>query len=178
MHRIKTPHRPAPSRVPSRVPGRPNVQLGLDWEASGWAGLVAGIVFLGLQTMLGALLGGGNADAIHSIASIALGESVETAGRSFPVIVYLAAAAVHVPLSLIYARALAALIDGMKMGRAVVCGTLFGAALYGVNYYVFSRLFPLFASARGPAAVVSHLVFGALAAAIYTSLARRRDAFR
>jgi len=152
---------------------------GLDWAASGWAGLGAGGAFILLQTFLGALFGGGDkTDAVRRIASIALGGAVMPAGEPFTVIVFLAAAAVHIPLSLIYARVLAAMIDGMRPARAVASGALFGAALYVVNYYVFSGVFPWFVTARGPEALVSHLAFGALAAAIYTRLARRPNEAR
>ena len=174
MYHPKTLQRP-----PARRTGRPFVSSGLDWAASGWAGLAAGAAFILIQTFLGALFGGGSStDAVRRIASLALGSSVMPAGENFTVLVFLAAAAVHIPLSLIYARVLAALIDGMSMGRSLAAGLAFGLGLYFVNYYVFSGLFPWFVTARGPAALVAHAAFGLLAAGIYTRLARRPDEAR
>ena len=174
MYRPKTLQRP-----PARQTRAPIVNPDLDWAASGWAGLAAGAAFILLQTFMGALFGGGNStDAVRRIASVALGGSVMPPGEPFTVIVFLAAAAVHIPLSLIYARVLAAMIDGMKPAPAMSAGALFGAALYVVNYYVFSGLFPWFVTARGPEALVAHLAFGTLAAAIYTRLARRPNEAR
>jgi hypothetical protein len=174
MHRPKTLQRP-----PARAPRAPEIRPGLDWAASGWAGLAAGAAFVLFQTFLGALLGGGDkTDAVRRIASIALGGAVMPPGEPFTVIVFLAAAAVHIPLSLIYARVLAAMIDGMRPARALGVGALFGAGLYLLNYHVFSGIFPWFVSARGAPALLSHLVFGLLAAGIYTRLARRPDEAR
>ena len=116
MHHPKTLQRPAVRR-----PSEPRVEAGLDWEASGWAGLAAGAAFILIQTFLGALFGGGGrTDAVRRLASIALGQSVMPSAEPFTAIVFLAAAAVHIPLSLIYARALAALIDGMKTARGII----------------------------------------------------------
>jgi len=174
MYRPKKLQRP-----PASSPHAPIVEPGLDWAASGWAGLAAGAVFVLIQTFLGVLLGGGGmTDGVRRIASIALGESVMPAGAAFSVIVFLAAAGVHIPLSLIYARVLAAMIDGMRPARALTVGAVFGAGLYLLNYHVFSRIFPWFVSARGPAALLSHLAFGLFAAGIYTRLARRPGTFR
>ncbi len=174
MYHVKTLPKP-----PARNPVVPSVKLGLDWEAGGWAGLGAGAVFIALQTFLGAALGGGgNTDAVRRIASVALGDSVVPATAPFSALVFFAAAAVHIPLSLIYARILAAMIDGMSLAKASVAGALFGGALYFVNYYALSGLFPWFAAARGAAAIVSHLAFGVMAASIYVQLARGRGEFR
>ena len=168
MQRPKTLQRPD-ARHKSAPP-----EPGLDWSASGWAGLAAGAAFILIQTFAGALFGGGGpGDAVRRIASVALGASVVPAGEPFTAIMFLAAAAVHIPLSLIYARVLGAIIDGLRPGLAVGAGALFGLVLYFANYYVFSGMFPWFVSARGPAALVSHLAFGMLAAGIYARLARR-----
>lgn len=164
MHQVKTLRRP-----PSRLSRVPFIKPGLDWEASGWAGLAGGAAFLLLEIVVG----GGAGPALRRIASVALGESVVPLTAPFSAIVILAAAAVHIPLSLIYARILAALIDGMPRGRALGAGALFGAVLYAVNYYALSGLFPWFALARGWSSLASHLVFGVLAAAVYNRLTRR-----
>jgi hypothetical protein len=146
---------------------------GLDWGASGWAGLAAGAAFILVQTFSGLVFGSGGSDeAVRRLASVALGEIALSAGAPLTPLVFFAAAAVHIPLSLIYARVLAAMIHGAGPVRALAAGALFGAALYYVNYHVISEIFPWFVSAQGPAALVSHLVFGLLAAGIYERLTR------
>ena len=173
MHHPRTLRRPTVHRAPVPRPPAPVLPPGLDWGASGWAGLVAGAAFILLQTFAGTVFGGGGkTEAVRRLASVALGESVLAGGEQYTAIVFLAAAAVHIPLSLIYARVLAAIIHGMPMARALGVGALFGAGLYFLNYHVISGIFPWFVSARGAAALIAHLAFGLLAAGIYTGLTR------
>jgi hypothetical protein len=174
MFHSKTLQRPPVRRA--RAPAR---ETGLDWEASGWAGLAGGAAFVLIQTFAGAVFGGGGrTEAVRRLASLALGGSVMTADVPFTALVYLAAAAVHIPLSLIYARVLAAMIDGLDMARSLAAGAAFGAGLYFVNYHVFSSVFPWFVAARGEAAVIAHLAFGLIAAGVYAGLTRRRNVLR
>ncbi|MCM2303917.1 MAG: sodium:proline symporter [Elusimicrobia bacterium] len=175
MPHLKTLRRPNLPRV-QRPPGPVDGENGLDWGAAGWAGLAAGAAFVLVQTFSGLVFGGGGSEeAVRRLASVALGEIALAAGTPLTPLVFFAAAAVHIPLSLIYARVLAAMIHGMGPARSLAAGALFGAALYYVNYHVISEVFPWFVSARGPAALVSHLVFGLLAAGIYERLTRPAD---
>ncbi len=160
------------ARPPAKSPRAPVVKEGLDWEAAGWAGIVAGGVFVALQ----ALLGGGGSAAARELASVALGRAAVSAPLS--AIVVLAAIAVHLPLSLIYARLLAAFIDGMAYSRSVPAGVAFGGVLYLLNYHAIASFFPWLAVTPGPAAVAAHLAFGGVAAAVYTRTARRKGEWR
>ncbi len=170
MHHPKTLRRPPAPRLTE-----PIVEGGMDWGAAGWAGLAAGAAFVLLQTFSGLVFGGGgSSEAVRRLASVALGESVMTGETPFTGLVFFAAAIVHIPLSLIYARVLAAIIHKLDMARALGVGAVFGASLYFVNYYAVSDFFPWFVSARGPEALISHLVFGLLAAGIYKRLTRRQ----
>lgn len=170
MPHVKTIQRPH-VRLP---PPRP-VDSGLDWGASGWAGLAAGAAFILLQMMIAAGFGGeGRADPVRLLASIALGESV-VKGEAPASIVFLAAAAVHLQLSMIYARVLAGMIHRRTRSRALVIGGLFGLGLYFLNYYAFAALFPWFTTARGPAAIIAHVGFGVIAAWIYKRLTLRAE---
>lgn len=173
MYTAKTLNRP-----PATRPRAPFVQEGLDWEAAGWAGLAAGAVFLALQTILAAAAGGGATVALRQIAAVALGSSVVSPSAPLSTLVVLAAVAVHLPLSLLYARALAALIDGRPTGIALAAGAAFGAAIYGVNYLLIGSRMPWVSAARGWAPFSSHVAFGLVAAAVYSSLARRKSGFR
>jgi len=85
----------------------------------------------------------------------------------------LAALGVHLPLSLIYARILALLTFNLRMGPSLVIGVLFGLAIYLLNFYVFTSLFPWFAGVRSLAAIADHAAFGLATAWVYKSLQGR-----
>lgn len=144
----------------------------LDWAAAGWAGAAAGLAYIVLMAALTPLVVGGSpAAAVRAIAAIALGDSVLPPLSPFTALVFLAAAAVHLPLSLAYARLLAGMVGTWETKQAVAGGIAFGAILYLVNFYLFTdAFFPWFAAERGWATLLSHLAYGALAAYVYKRL--------
>lgn len=141
---------------------------GFDWSASGWAGLAAGGAFIVIQTSFVSMFtGDANTDAIRQIAAIALGEAVLPGKTPFTGLVFLSAMGVHMILSLIYARILAAIVHGMRTGRAIAIGAVFGSLLYAVNFYWFTDYFPWFAVSRGWITLFSHIAYGTIAAGVY-----------
>lgn len=171
FHLVKDVQRRPPQRTKTLLP----VER-IDWAASGWAGIIGGGGFILIQTILMTLFtGGAGGDAVRQIAAIALGgEALAHPATRFTALVFLAAMAVHLPLSLIYARLLAPFVHGRPVGRAVAIGTAFGVALYAVNYYAFTSVFPWFAAGRGWITLVAHASFGALAAGTYVRFTARR----
>ena len=166
LSRPSSPARPSSVQPPAPGPSRG----GFDWAAAGWAGIIAGTAFLLIETALITMFGSvTQTDAIRQIAAISLGQSVLPTS-TFTALVFLAAMAVHLPLSLLYARIVAALVHGRSVPLAIAIGVVFGVALYVVNYYAFTRLFPWFALARGWVTLTSHVAFGILAAGIYAQL--------
>ncbi len=101
------------------------------------------------------------------IGAILLGKGVLPPPADFAAGPFLAAIVVHFSLSVIYAIVLAALIKGFDTGVAILIGLVFGLALYLVNFYVLTAVFPWFAMARTPITVFTHLVFGACGAWAY-----------
>lgn len=161
-------HRPSMARRHDARQDVPPPPASFDWSASGWAGLVAGGAFIVIQTSFTSMfMGDANVDAIRQIAAIALGESVLPGPTKFTALVFMAAMGVHMIMSLIYARILAAIIHGMAAERAMLFGAGFGACLYAINYYAFTNYFPWFAVSRGWITLLSHVVFGVLAAGVY-----------
>ena len=153
----------------------PAAEKDIDWGAAGWAGLVAGLVFILLDSALITMFSGGpNTDAIRQIAAIALGQTTLPQSSSFTALVFMTAMAVHLPLSLLYARILAVLVRGDTALRAAAVGAVFGAFLYAVNYYAFTRIFPWFAAGRNWMTLSAHVVFGIIAAALYVLLTERK----
>jgi hypothetical protein len=155
----------------------PALQRDIDWAAAGWAGFAGGTVFILLETVLISLFTGGpNSDAVRQIAAIALGESALPPSTPFTALVFLAAMAVHLPLSLLYARLLAALVRGQEAAHAAAVGAAFGAVLYVVNFYAFTAILPWFAAARGWMTLLAHVAYGLVAALTYVSLTERKAA--
>jgi hypothetical protein len=146
-----------------------------DWAASGWAGLAGGGALLVWEMALAPLfLGISPAEMVRRVAAIALGESAVRL-TAFTTMVGLTAAIVHLPLSLIYARLLGAIVHRMRARAAVLFGAAFGAALYAVNFYGFTSVFPWFVGLRGWPTLLGHVVFGVVAAATYEGLLNAKD---
>lgn len=174
MSQKTMPHR---AHARPRTTARPTPPEGFDWSASGWAGMIAGGAFIVIQTSFTSLFNGDpSVDAIRQIAAIALGDSVLPGATRFTALVFMAAMGVHLIMSLIYARVLAAIVHGMTAERAILIGAGFGAVLYSANYYLFTNMFPWFAVSRGWITLFSHVAFGVIAAGAYEWLtsARRR----
>jgi hypothetical protein len=72
---------------------------------------------------------------------------------------------------IIYAVILAFLVHRLELVTALLVGGLFGLALYLVNFYGFTAIFPWFAEARNWVSIVSPIVFGLLAAWAYKTMA-------
>jgi uncharacterized membrane protein YagU involved in acid resistance len=151
-----------------------------DWRAALGAGVIAGAVFLVLEMMMVPLfLGGGPWDPPRMIAAIVLGESVlPMPGQAMPSVdarIVVAALFVHFALSVLYALILSAVIARTSSRAALAVGAAFGLALYIINFYGFTALFPWFAMARNWVSIVAHAVFGLAAAWMYEVIARRDE---
>lgn len=139
------------------------------------AGVVAGLVFAALEMALSAMaLGQPFWAPLHMIAAIVLGTDVLPAPPAPDFGVAAVAVAVHMALSLVYAALLGAIVLRARPVAAWWIGLLFGLALYVVNFYGFSAMFPWFAQARGTVALVSHAVFGLVLGLVYRVLDKRR----
>jgi hypothetical protein len=73
----------------------------------------------------------------------------------------------HFSLALLYALALACVVAEAAPQHALLIGLAFGAALYFVNFYGFTALFPWFAPHRTIDTLLVHMVFGAIIATGY-----------
>lgn len=75
--------------------------------------------------------------------------------------VLLVATVIHFVLSIAYALVPAALVGRLNAVTATLGGAAYGLAIYAINMYGFTLLFPWFAVARDWVTLVTHLVFGA-----------------
>jgi len=121
----------------------------LHWIAALGAGTAAAIISTVAQILLWATL----TDALPGVATV-----------------------VHFGLSIVYAMVLAAIIAARSTRSSLIVGGLFGLALYAINLYGFTAVFPWFTVARGGITLAAHLVFGLSASATYGWLRSRQVA--
>lgn len=148
----------------------------LDLRAAVWAGIAAGVVFMALEMALVALLMGDSPWAPpRMIAAIGMGEGVLPPPATFDAVIVAVAMAIHFALAIVLAIILGRGISrfGLSLVRSIVVGTIFGLAVYYVNFYGFTALFPWFAMARGTIGIVAHAVFGAVAGGVYQTIESR-----
>lgn len=157
----------------SEIRSRP--ALSIYWKAAIWAGLIAGAVFMMLEMALIALIGESPWAPPRMMAAIVLGEGVLPPPATFDPMIFMTAMAVHMALSLVLAFVLAVGLGLVRrgLGVALLIGAAYGLAVYVVNFYGFTQLFPWFAMARNLITIGSHAVFGVVAAWIYVKLARQ-----
>lgn len=158
--------RPQIRTAPARPPGA------VDWGAAGWAGFAAGLLVMALELAVAALTG---AQWMPSrlIAAVVLGDGVMTPPAEYRAVIFAAAFAVHMTLSLFFARLMALIFHRQRLSFAVEEGLMFGAALYALNFHVLSLLFPFVATGRGLTTLAFHLVFGACVPLFYREFTRR-----
>ena len=160
----------------SRVPAVSYVETGRTphWMAAVWSGLIGGLVFLVLEMIMVPLFLGVSPWApVRMIGAILLGSEVLPPPATFDLGIFLAAAVVHFVLAIAYGLILASLVFRFTLGTSLGIGLLFGAALYLINFFVFTGAFPWFAEARNWVSLFAHLVFGLTAAWVYKGLAHR-----
>lgn len=103
-------------------------------------------------------------------AAVVMGPAALAA--SVGAVVVLVATLVHFGLSLLYGLALGGIIELAPRRAALTVGAAFGIALFAINMYGFTALFPWFAATRDPITAAAHVVFGISAAATYRAVRR------
>jgi len=150
----------------------------MDVRAAIYAGVAAGIVSTIAQIALWAVF----SDALPAIllrdarlaAAIVMGRIVLPPPATFEWQVMVVATLVHLALSTIYGLMLSWLIRRLTTPISAIAGAAFGLALYAVNMYGFTVVFPWFEATRDPITAASHVVFGMTAALVYKMLTRRK----
>ncbi|TCG04705.1 hypothetical protein BZM27_38915 [Paraburkholderia steynii] len=151
-----------------------------DWRAAAISGCIAGVVFLLLELFAMSILRQSPWGAPRMIVAIALSRDVLSLSATFGFGIILAGLIVHFVLSVIFVLVLAVIAALFSLdsstGTASLAGAAFGVALYLVNFYGMSHLFPWLADARSWASFVSHIVFGLVAADTYLWLETKEEA--
>lgn len=141
------------------------------WFSVVLAGVAAGVLSTLIQVLLWVIF----TDSFPAIlyrdarltAAILLGQSVLPPPASFNLGVVLVATLLHFSLSIIYVASMAFIAAFLKTVPNIWVGVSFGVALYVVNLYGFTEVFPWFAQTRGWITLIAHGVFGVVAILVY-----------
>jgi hypothetical protein len=149
----------------------------VEWHAAIAAGMAAGILATVVQVSLWFIL----TDALPEIfyrdarlaAAIVMGPgALSPAGARAPVL--LVATLLHFALSIVYGVIVSWLATRLGARASLLAGAAFGVALYALNMYGFTAIFPWFAASRDGITLAAHIAFGIVAAGAYRVAARRR----
>lgn len=155
-----------------------------DWVVAGiLLGMVAGIIFLGFEMVVAALMGQGFFMPLRMIGAIILGSGALEPASS------LATAAivgllVHIALSALFGTVFAAVAAGVsavRENRFALAGsaTVYGLVLWIVNFYVIAPpLFPWFGMANEVVQFFAHAFFYGTALSLLLMAAHRGEAAR
>lgn len=145
-----------------------------SWPAALAASLIAGVVFAALE--LGAnwaLRGVAPSVLLRMTGALILGPSTLSPPAGLDAGIVLAAAVVHLALSIVYGTFLALVLPRVEIAPGILIGGLFGLALYYINFYGFNIFSPWFAGMRDWVSIASHFAFGAVLACAYGAINRR-----
>jgi len=154
---------------------------------SGWrpiiaAGIIAGILATLVQVLLWLLFTDDFPGVLYRdarlTAALVLGRRVLPPPATLDAGVMATATLIHFALSIFYAALLAPIAVRLENIPAVLAGAAFGVALYLVNLYGFTEIFPWFIPARGWIALAAHVAFGITAVAVFRILHVRNARFR
>lgn len=141
------------------------------WRAMIWAGVMAGIASTLIEILLWLVFGDDFPAILYRdarlTAAMVLGGSVLPPPATFGAGVMLLAALIHFMISITCAALLAILTARLDTIPAPLAGIGFGVALYVVNLYGFTAIFPWLAQTRGWITLIAHGVFGLTAISVY-----------
>ncbi len=149
----------------------------IDTKAAIYAGLIAGLVFMMLEMILVATVGGSSPwGPPRMIGAMLLGEGVLPPPATFDMMVFLVAMIIHFILSIVLGIVFALIADkaGWGTGMAAIAGLVFGIVIYFVSFYGMTAVFPWFAMARGAISIFAHAMFGLVLGYAYRALASPR----
>ncbi|MDZ4670111.1 MAG: hypothetical protein SH821_04510 [Phototrophicales bacterium] len=139
-----------------------SIQKNMTWRAVLLGGIISGIVFFALNSFFAPditpnLL-------LRYIASLVMGSDVLVDNNSMALIV---GVIVHFALSLLFSLIVAIVVHRWGLLVGIVGGGILGLAIYGINLYTLTTIFPWFFAINTPLLLISHIVFGMVAGGIY-----------
>ncbi len=155
----------------TRSSGSVRMQQIMDIRAALLASLIAGLVYLVVQIVMAVWLFGSTPWVVlRWQAAILLGEGVLPPPAGFASLPILVGLLLHFALSVLYGLLIAFIIHRGGLLVGIVGGGLVGLALYALNFYTFTILFPWFFAIRNWLIILGHVLFGMLVGGIYEAL--------
>jgi hypothetical protein len=164
--------------VPGALRERGSINIGLLLFAGLTAGIIATLVQIALWWLTQMPVFETLFRDARLTAALIMGSAVLPPPSTAQWDILLVASLIHFVLSIIYAVLPVLLLSRLKTGAALAAGIIYGLAIYGVNLYGFTMLFPWFTVARDWVTLVTHLVFGVAlvgASHLFSSNYQQRD---
>ena len=140
------------------------IQKNVTWRAIPFAGLIAGTVFLLMNTILAPIfLQIDPTIIIRYFASLTMGTSALVSNSSMVLIVGIVT---HYVLSIFFALVIAIVVHRWGLGVGIIGGAILGLSIYGINFYAGTLIFDWFFAINNPLLLVSHIIFGAVAGGV------------
>ena len=137
----------------------------VTWRAVLVSGLVAGTLFLLTDLVFAPLVTQTSATVtLRYFAALVLGSKVLTQSGTGILIV---GVVVHYVLSLVFALVISLVVHRWGMLVGIVGGAIMGVAIYGINLYTLTVLFPWFFAINSTVILLCHAIFGAVAGGVY-----------
>jgi hypothetical protein len=137
----------------------------VTWRAVLVSGLVAGTLFLLTDLVFAPLVTQTSATVtLRYFAALVLGSKVLTQSGTDILII---GVIVHYVLSLVFALVIALVVHRWGMVVGIVGGAIMGVAIYGINLYTLTVLFPWFFAINSTVILLCHAIFGAVAGGVY-----------
>ena len=143
-----------------------------DGSAAGWAGVIAGAVYLSAQMMMVTVV---RQDSpwvpLQRISALLLGPDVFPPPPQISLSIAGFALLIHFALAFMYGRLIARVVRRVRPALGWVAGAGCGLAIYLVNFHVIAPLlFRWFENSQGAVTLFDHLLFGAVAALAFIVL--------
>lgn len=137
----------------------------VTWRAVLISGLVAGTLFLITDLIFAPLVTNvSGALTLRYFAALVLGSKVLTQTGAN---ILVTGIVVHYVLSLVFALVITLVVHRWGMVVGIVGGVIMGVAIYGINLYTVTLLFPWFFAINSPVILLCHAIFGAVAGGVY-----------
>jgi len=146
----------------------------VNFSAAAKAGFIAGIVFMVLEMLLVATVGGESPwGPPRMIAAIGMGDGVLPPPATFDLTIMLVAMVIHLLLSILLGILFAIIADMARLSltASAIAGLVFGLVVYAFGFYVMTAVFPWFAMARGAISIFAHAIFGLVLGYAYRAMA-------
>jgi len=145
-----------------------------DWTVAAVSGFAAGAVLMVLELLWSTIIMDGSLwQTSHMIAALTLGPDA-LQSSDFNLTIVAVALETHYVLGIVLGLILAAIIVPFhfdsSIGMLLLTGAVFGVAVYLFNFYGMVHFFSWFAEMRGWPALLAHIVFGMVSAAMYWKL--------